>query len=400
MTGHPAETIGPVGHDDLARRAAGLRSWLWEHAAGFDRERRLSDEAVAAITDAGLMRLLTPARKGGHDVGLRTYLDVVTELGRGSCSAAWVTGNLNAGNYLVSYFPSLAQDEVWAGNPDARTAFYLGRPATPAERRDGGIILSGEWPYFSGCLHAQWMAVLIAGGADPGDHRAHLALLPADKVRIKDTWHFAGMRGTGSNNVVADGVFVPGHRTMPFARVEAAATAPLANAGGRPRSGMAGLFVGLLGALLGGVDSALGYVLESGARRPVAAAWFPSQAYAPAFQLDLAEAAEKLDTAMMGASRIADTVDEFAAARSSPDVRTRTRSRMDAAAVARQCRDAMDLLVTAYGSDAFDENNPLQRIWRDVHVGSRHASYHFGISREVYGRALTGTDPQQVSFLD
>ncbi len=59
----------------------------------------------------------------------------------------------------MSFFPSAAQDEVWAGNPDARTAFYLGRAAVPDEQRDGDVVLTGEWPYFSGCLHAQWIAL-------------------------------------------------------------------------------------------------------------------------------------------------------------------------------------------------------------------------------------------------
>jgi 3-hydroxy-9,10-secoandrosta-1,3,5(10)-triene-9,17-dione monooxygenase len=390
----------PDGHDELVRQAAGLRAELWAHAHEFDKERRLTDAAVALISDAGLMRLLTPARAGGHEAGLRTYLDVVTELGRGSCSAAWVTGNLNAGNFMVSFFPPAARDEVWAADPDARTAFYLGRPVMPAGVRDGGVLLTGEWPYFSGCLHAQWLAVLIVGGPDPDDHGVHVALLSADEITIKDTWFFAGMRGTGSNTVAADRVFVPSHRIMPFARFADAAAAPENIAGGRPRSGLAGLFVGLLGALIGGTDSALAYVLESGPRRPVAASTYQNQAQSPTFQLAVADAAEKLDTAVLCARRIADTVDELAAAQSAADVRTRTRSRMDAAFVAQQCRDAMDLLMTAYGSSAFSDSCPLQRIWSDVQVGSRHAAFGMGIPQQVYGRALAGMDPRQVSFLD
>jgi 3-hydroxy-9,10-secoandrosta-1,3,5(10)-triene-9,17-dione monooxygenase len=68
--------------------------------------------------------------------------------------------------------------------------------------------------------------------------------------------------------------------------------------------------------------------------------------------------------------------------------------------VAQQCRDAMDLLMTAYGSSAFSDSCPLQRIWSDVQVGSRHAAFGMGIPQQVYGRALAGMDPRQVSFLD
>ena len=44
-------------------------------------------------------------------------------------------------------------------------------------------------------------------------------LLPAADYRIEDTWHTAGMVGTGSHDVVVDGAFVPEHRTLPFANL-------------------------------------------------------------------------------------------------------------------------------------------------------------------------------------
>ena len=131
-----------------------------------------------------------------------------------------------------------------------------------------------------------------AAGAQLLPYKYDPGVLRADEVEIKDTWFFAGMRGTGSNTVVADRVFVPGHRIMPFARFADAAAAPESIAGGRPRSGLAGLFVGLLGALIGGTDAALGYVLESGPRRPVAASTYRNQAQSPTFQLAVADARE------------------------------------------------------------------------------------------------------------
>lgn len=55
--------------------------------------------------------------------------------------------------------------------------------------------------------------------------------------------------------------------------------------------------------------------------------------------------------------------------------------------------------MTAYGSSAFNEANPLQRIWRDVNVGSRHAGFGMGIPQQLYGRALVGRDPREISLL-
>jgi 3-hydroxy-9,10-secoandrosta-1,3,5(10)-triene-9,17-dione monooxygenase len=73
MTSYLDEVTGraqpTAAHDELVRRAAGLREELWAHDAEFDRQRRLTDEAVAAITGAGLMRPLTPARAAGTRPG-------------------------------------------------------------------------------------------------------------------------------------------------------------------------------------------------------------------------------------------------------------------------------------------------------------------------------------------
>jgi 3-hydroxy-9,10-secoandrosta-1,3,5(10)-triene-9,17-dione monooxygenase len=168
----------------------------------------------------------------------------------------------------------------------------------------------------------------------------------------------------------------------------------------RYRNSLMGLFaIGLLGAQLGGADRALSYVRERGPTRPVAASTYRSQVESPSFQLDLAAAATLIHTAGLLAGHLADSVDEHAAAGRNADVPTRAQARMDSAQVAQNCRDAVGLLLTAYGSSAFSESNPLQRIWRDISVASRHAAFGMGIPQQLHGRALVGMDPRAISFL-
>jgi alkylation response protein AidB-like acyl-CoA dehydrogenase len=387
-------------HDELVSRAAALRDGLWLDAATCDRERRLTDEAIAGITDAGLTRLMTPKCFGGSQTDMRTFLDVTSELGRGCCSAAWVTGVLNAGNFVASLFPAAAQHELWRDDPDARTALVLGAPRAAVEHVEGGIRVTGEWPYASGSLHAEWVTVLIPSGTRSPGRDVHLVLIPVGDVVIKDTWHFSGMRGTGSNTIVADGVFVPHHRAIPFMPLLSGDADTLQDATHLYRNSLMGLFsVGLLGALIGGADTALQYVLEQGPNRPVAATTYANQTESPSFQLDLADAATTIDAAKLLAHRITDTVDTYAQTSQFPDLVIRARNRMDSNRVAHQCRETIDLLMTVYGSSAFAETNPLQRIWRDVNVGSRHAAFGMGIPQQLHGRALIGRDPREISFL-
>lgn len=395
-----SDDISTPERDTLVEKARALREELWESAEENDRERRLTERTVSAVTDSGLMRLMTPRRMGGYQADVRTLVDVATELGRGCPSTAWVTGVLNVGNFVVSLFPQQAQEEVWQDNPDARTALVLGVPARNVEPADGGAVISGEWAYASGSLHSEWMCLLVALDTGDGRPQPHFALFSSEEVQVKDTWFFTGMRGTGSNTVVADRVFVPRHRLLPYLPVRDGQMDGRADADNLYRNSMTGVFsLGLLGSLIGGADAALRYVRSKAPTRPVAGSTYTNQAESPTTQLALAEAAMKIDTARLHARRIAETVHRHALAQSNPDLATRARSRMDGAHVAQQCREAVDLLVTAYGSSAFNESNPLQRIWRDINVGSRHAGFGMGIPQQLYGRALLGADPRQISAL-
>ena len=51
----------------------------------------------------------------------------------------------------------------------------------------------------------------------------------------------------------------------------------------------------------------------------------------------------------------------------------RARIRMDTGYVAQTAREAVRVLCSAHGASSFAESSPLQRIWRDLEVCSRHA---------------------------
>ena len=50
---------------------------------------------------------------------MRTYLEVISEVGRGCGSTAWVASLINVCAWLASLFPDRAQRDVWGTNPDA-----------------------------------------------------------------------------------------------------------------------------------------------------------------------------------------------------------------------------------------------------------------------------------------
>jgi alkylation response protein AidB-like acyl-CoA dehydrogenase len=107
-------------------------------------------------------------------------------------------------------------------------------------------------------------------------------------------------------------------------------------------------------------------------------------------QLAVARSASLIDSAHLHAYRAAAEIDEAAAQDVYPDYDARAKSRMDTGVAVTYAREAIRTLVSAHGASSFAEVSPLQRIWRDSEVASRHAVVHPEISAEVYGKSLLG----------
>ncbi|MBI0374909.1 hypothetical protein JBE27_01080 [Streptomyces albiflaviniger] len=74
-------------------------------------------------------------------------------------------------------------------------------------------------------------------------------------------------------------------------------------------------------------------------------------------------------------------------------VEERSRLRMELTTAARECREAMELLLDLHGSSGFAEDNPLQRFWRDVAVGTRYPYFTPYIVAEDHGRVAFDVMP-------
>lgn len=378
----------------LSEKALSLRPLLESQAHETDRLRRLPDVNVKALKDAGLCRLMVPKRFGGHETDIHTYIEVMEALGRGCGSTSWVASLINVCAWLTSLFPERAQQDVWGGNRDAWVAGSLA-PHGDAKPVDGGWRVTGKWMWASGCLHAQWAACGIHMNNERGETvNFGLALMPMSELTIDDTWYVAGMKGTGSNTIVAINVFVPEHRFLPY---------PAAFAGSY-RTEFADEIVYrvalvpvtiliLVGSQLGMAQAALDYVVEMAGKRGVTHTNYGKQRESTGFQILLAEAAMKIETARLHAFRAADDLDRSAANGRHPDLLERARVRADAALVAKYCREAVEILASAHGTSSMSDTNKLQRLWRDVHVASRHAITEWQVNLEIYGKALLGVEP-------
>jgi 3-hydroxy-9,10-secoandrosta-1,3,5(10)-triene-9,17-dione monooxygenase len=375
----------------MTARAADLVPLLRAKAAEIEREGRIPDDVLAALDAAQLFRLRTPRRFGGFEGDIRTYLDVVTALGRGCGSTSWIGFISIATVWIAALFPDEAQSEVFAGNPDVRFIGALGMTAG-AHAVDGGYILDGKWGYASNCLHAHW-AVLSAPLPQSGTVVPSVVLVPMRELGIERTWNVVGMRGTGSHTVIAKEIFVPAHRALPIDTL-AQGRSPRTNRDELVyrESFMPTAIIAVAAPVLGLAQAALELTLEriNKAPKAIAYSFYDDLRQAPSMQHELAEAATLIETAVLHVRRWCDDIAEAARAGEELPFTRRAQMRMDLGFAMARCREAVGRLLNVQGASAFAESNPIQRVWRDLEMASRHGLLAGEVPQEIYGRALVG----------
>jgi alkylation response protein AidB-like acyl-CoA dehydrogenase len=380
----------------LIATAASLQGLLAENATAADRDRHVPEKVIDALAEAGLFKLTVPKRYGGHQADVRTIIDVAATLAEGCGSTAWVLTLINTVGIAVGMLPERAQDEVYGADPEARVAGVFS-PRGESRREEGGFRVSGEWYYGSGSLHADWVMVgfpLVDESGATVDFG--LGLIPRAEYEIKDTWFVVGMRGSGSNAIVANDVFIPDHRILPVGGAINGQFPTEFKDETLYRSAFHPAFTLVLtGAQLGMGRAALKHVVNAADNRTIANTIYTKQRDSVGFQLQIADAAALIDTAHLHVYRAAADIDEAARRGENPSYRLRARLRSDAARAATCVKDALDLLLTAHGAGSFAESSPIQRMWRDSNIALRHGTLVPPATREIYGKALLGFSPDE-----
>ncbi|GAA4881009.1 acyl-CoA dehydrogenase family protein [Saccharopolyspora cebuensis] len=374
---------GPV------ERAGALRELLAEHRERGERERRLAGPVVEALESAGFFRMMVPRAFGGAEHELAVVVDATAELAKGDPSAAWAVMILGCGDWLTAQYPDAAQREVFGDAPDTRVCQVLTPKATARHEGDRWRV-SGRWAPASGCRHSGW-AMLGVALDEPGGPAAW-ALVPIEELAVRDTWHTLGMRATGSELLVGEDLAIPEHRLLRTRAVLDGRAEHRHSA--RLRTALVPtLLTCLLGPVLGMAEAALEHVLAQAEHRSVPFTTYRRLSDSTAVQLALAEATAKTDVARTTAHALAAEVDGAADRGVLPDRLRRARMRLRAAHAVRECREAVDVLVDAYGAGALADSDPLNRLLRDVQTATRHAVANPAVNAEIYGRAVLGLDP-------
>ncbi len=378
---------------ELVQRVAGIVPVLRAHSLREEQQRRLSDEVVDAMIDAGVLRMLVPAYYGGYESDMQTIVDVGIQLGLGDGSPAFCATAWWAQCWAVAHFPDSVQDEVFA-DPDVRICGTL-VPNGKGEITRDGVIVSGEWGFNSGAWHSQWkvLGTLVFNAA--GEIEPIAAVVPMSDLELIDNWDVAGLRATGSVTLVAKDLFIPRERFQWMSEV-ARQQYGASRTEGLPcyRGPMIGvLSVINTGKQVGLAQAAREAFLDRIYGRTIQHTNYQTQAEWPITHVQVAEADLKIDEAEYHSRRLAALVDHKNFSNEPYTMTERAYCRVAVGRVSQLCLDAVNIYNMNGGAGGVYSSMPVQRIQRDLQAISLHAVNMPVKNYELYGRVLCGQQP-------
>jgi alkylation response protein AidB-like acyl-CoA dehydrogenase len=199
--------------DDLVGRAAALVPVLRENATRAEQLRRLPDETIRELEEAGLFRMLQPVARGGYGTDAATISKVMTLIASGCASSTWIMSIYSSVAQLAELLSEEALVEIYA-EEHARIAGVFGKAGAVVQKANGDYRVRGEgrWPFNSGCHHAAWDLLLVTVEECDGARWPAFAAVPMSDLTICDDWDVMGAIGTGSASVSCGDLIIPAYR--------------------------------------------------------------------------------------------------------------------------------------------------------------------------------------------
>lgn len=389
----PTTTDRPSA-EALTARAEQLVPVLRDRAQQTEELRRLPDETMSDLAEAGLFQVASPPSLGGYGYGLREVGTITRILAQGCASTAWVYSFLVVHNVsLVQDTPQLLRGRAFA--PAALSAGYQANVSGTAVPVEGGWRLTGKWPFASGIMNSEYALTVTFEDRGEGNDPGLLGLVvDVDDLEIEDVWHVSGMKGTGSNTYAAKDVFVPADRQWTVFGQEP--IKPLQTEEYRPLEGFSILrtFEVLLPAVaVGCAEAALADFKERVLTRMVGFGLGPQREHREAW-VRYGDAVTRVRTARLLWDENLRIVAELSDNQQKASIEQAAVLRMAASRTCSLAREAIQTMVDGGGSSIYHVSNPFQRYQRDVDTLKSHNYLHWDGAAMTSGAALLGlADP-------
>jgi 3-hydroxy-9,10-secoandrosta-1,3,5(10)-triene-9,17-dione monooxygenase len=354
---------------------------LRERADETERLRVVPEASVKELEETGFFKLLQPRRFDGHEADPIDFYTAVRDIASACGSTGWVSS-------VVGVHPwQVAQQAVWGSDTATRLSSSYA-PTGKAIVADGGFQLTGTWSFSSGCDHCQW--VLLGGlvfdtEGNVVDFRTFM--VPRENYEIIDVWNMVGLRGTGSNDIVVDDVFIPEAFTLSMGDTgRCFGPGQEQNTSELYRLPFHSVFTNtittpIIGMAMGAYDEHV----EMQQKRTRAAYLGEKASLDPFSAVRIARASSEIDAAWaLLVNNIREEQAHVARGEKIP-LKTRLKVRRDQVLGSQRAIDAIDSLFEASGGRALASGTYLQRAWRDAHAGRVHAANDPERALQMYG---------------
>jgi alkylation response protein AidB-like acyl-CoA dehydrogenase len=382
--------------DSVLAAAAELAPLLAERAGEGEALRTMPADLAARLKSAGLFRLGLPRSLGGLELDPATIVEVVETVSRADGSAGWTLLIGNATAFFAWLDPAVAKKMIGA-NADFCSTSMFGPMGRAVPDGDDAFVVSGRWPFNSGCPHSEWLqvGVFVMNGEvprfrDETNPDWRFAYVPAEAAVIEDTWDAVGLRGTGSHHLTITGWRVPAEHLAAPVFEPARHDGPLWKI---PLFTMAGIFMSgfPLGVARRAIDEFIDVAKTKFRGSPLDTV--AGDGYA---QVQLGRAQAGVEAARAYVFDVVGDIWETSLHGDSPSLDQRARMALAASQAMRAGVEAVDTLFRLCGAEAVYAGRPLQRCFRDLHTADQHIL--FASNRErVFAKLQFGID--QPSYL-
>lgn len=375
---------------DTVKAARAIASDLAERASEMEDVRRLPADLAADMAAAGFFRLVTPASLGGIEATPRQIVETVEVLAEANASAGWcvmigATTALNA-----AYMDHDTAAQIYS-DPSIITGGVFA-PMGKAIDEGDHYRVSGRWQWGSGSANCSW----LCGGAmifkndemqrlENGMPDNRMMIFPASDARLHDTWHVAGLKGTGSGDISVEDIIVPKDRSVSLISDMPVESGPLY---AFPAFGLLALGVCAVG--LGNARGALESVKQLASQKRAQGS-SKTLSEKQVIQVEIS----KLEAALRSArAYLFDEIDKtWVVAEATGEIPLERRADLRLACT-HMTRTAADVVRGAYdigGGAALFLENDLQRRLRDAHAITQHIATAPG-TYEQTGRIILGLE--------
>ena len=216
LAGRAEPTDSPILHAAIA-----MGGMIGAAGDEIEQGRRLPETIVKSMKEAGIFGMAMPRAWGGPELDPLTQFRVIETLGMADGSVGWCAMINCDGGYVTAFLDDDVGRKMYSdiSVPTASAA----TPTGQAEPVPGGYRVSGRFPFVSGSRHCEWvwLGCVVTKDGSPrsignGLPETRQCMLPLSQCRILDTWHTTGLRGTGSNDLLVEDVFVDAAHSFSF----------------------------------------------------------------------------------------------------------------------------------------------------------------------------------------